>query len=114
MFFSVRRLRTSDKQIPVNPVVVVAAAAAAAAAVVVEDSNKKIKISCDQTVSSGRGCDFRGYLHKVQEAMFLSVNARILDGLLSADVHPLVPGKIYHTSKIVLPQTGLTFHTFLY
>lgn len=42
MFFSVRQLRTSDKQIPVNPVVVVVAAAADA--VVVKDSSKNHNI----------------------------------------------------------------------
>lgn len=40
MFFSVRQLRTSDKQILVNPVVVVVAAAD----VVVKDSNKNHNI----------------------------------------------------------------------
>lgn len=43
MFFCVRPLRTSDKQIPVNPVVVAAVAAAATSdgdAVVVKDSCK--------------------------------------------------------------------------
>lgn len=48
MFFSVRPLRTSDKQIPLNPVVVPAAAAAAADgvgdAVVVKDSGKNHNI----------------------------------------------------------------------
>lgn len=40
MFFSMRPLRTSDKQIPLNPVVVAAAAAADGVgdAVVVKDS----------------------------------------------------------------------------
>lgn len=42
MFFSVRPLRTSDKQIPLNPVVV--AAAAVGDAVVVKDSGKNHNI----------------------------------------------------------------------
>lgn len=51
VFFSVGQLRTSDKQIPVNPVVV----ADDDDAVVVKDSCKKIKTSRDQTVQWGSG-----------------------------------------------------------